>query len=717
MKENLLNKVWLRVAMIVAMVTTTFAGTAKAEDVLYKTALFGESYNSGPITNYTSNWTATNAGFTVSLANFANASSYTIPVIDYEIITDRWSYIACGRNNAASTANITTAAPIDKPVTKVSVNISQLSNAGQVNSITLQTSADYATWTDAGTFTKATGTQTVEIPADKQATNLFYRIVFDCARGTNGNVRVTRVDYYREADDPNAVATPVISGTQVFDPSTSVTITCGTSGATILYSTDHGVSWTEYTGAISLTKTTTITAKATKEGMNESEIVNKSFCHAEDVEDVTWNLKAAPTGSSAAASATWTKDAQGEDTGAVMSLAKGGSSNNANAHIGQSDGTYFYNGQILRITPIDGYTIVSVVITVSNNNGATGIRDGNWTNATATSSGSTVTVIPEDGTLPLSVVSSAGYNTSWVGAIESEKYYTITGVKVEYAPTTSPYIATIDVVNATSEGASGTIEVVYNKVDNTDAEVVVVDGEGNAVDWLSATLDADKNIAYTIAANTTISERTAYIVVSVDDLSSPAITVTQEKPYTVKVGKIGYTTYVAPADIAFPEGVTAFIVFEQNGSSVKLSDRTSVPAGTAVVLKSEDAMSSDNGIEYVLSITKNPEDVTDNLLKACTEAFIPSAANTIYCLANKSKGVGFYPVATTVTIPVGRAYLEITAGEVKSFYGFFEDEATSIQTIDNGQQTTDDAVYNLAGHRIQTMQKGINIVNGKKILK
>ena len=32
MKQNLLNKVWLRIAMIVAVVSTTFAGTAWAED-------------------------------------------------------------------------------------------------------------------------------------------------------------------------------------------------------------------------------------------------------------------------------------------------------------------------------------------------------------------------------------------------------------------------------------------------------------------------------------------------------------------------------------------------------------------------------------------------------------------------------------------------------------------------------------------------------------
>ncbi len=697
------------------LVALMSGGTTWAADELYKTALFGESYNSGPVTNYTSSWTATNAGFTVSLANFANGEN------SWVIFPVQWdNYIACGRNYAASTANITTAAPIDKPITKVSINISRLSNAGQVNSITLQTSADYDTWTNVGTFTKATGTQTAEIPADKQAANLFYRIVFNCASGTNGNVRVTRVDYYREADDPNAVATPVISGTQVFDASTSVTITCGTSGATILYSTDHGVSWTEYTGAISLTKTTTITAKATKEGMNESEIVNKSFCHSGDVEDVTWNLKAGPTGGTpTSALATWTKDAQGEETGAVMSLAKGGSRNNVTAHIGQNDGTYFYNGQILRIAPLEGYTIVSVEITVSSNSDATGIRGSNWTNATATASGSKVTVIPDDGTLPVSVVSSAGYNTSWTGAIESEKYYTITGVKVEYAPTTSPYIATEGVINATSEGASGTMEVVYNKVDNTDAEVVVVDGEGNEVDWLTATLDADKNIEYTIEANTTTEARTAYMVVKVDDISSPAITVTQEKPYTVKVGKVGYTTYVAPAAdaVSFPEGLTAYIVFEHNGNYVRLSERASVPAGTPVVLKSEDAMQTENGIEYALTITTSPESVEGNLLKASEADFAPTESHTIYCLANKSKGVGFYPVKVGVTVPAGKAYLENATGDAKEFYGFSVDDATGINDLDvDANVDGNDAIYNLAGQRLQKMQKGINIVNGKKIL-
>ena len=55
-------------------------------------------------------------------------------------------------------------------------------------------------------------------------------------------------------------------------------------------------------------------------------------------------------------------------------------------------------------------------------------------------------------------------------------------------------------------------------------------------------------------------------------------------------------------------------------------------------------------------------------------------------------------------------------------YGFYNDTAegpVGIRTIDNGQQTMDygrQYIYNLAGQRLSKMQKGINIVNGKKVM-
>jgi hypothetical protein len=52
---------------------------------------------------------------------------------------------------------------------------------------------------------------------------------------------------------------------------------------------------------------------------------------------------------------------------------------------------------------------------------------------------------------------------------------------------------------------------------------------------------------------------------------------------------------------------------------------------------------------------------------------------------------------------------------VQAFY-FGNGDANSIQKIDNAQKTTEDAIYNIAGQRLNKVQKGINIINGKKVL-
>ena len=51
---------------------------------------------------------------------------------------------------------------------------------------------------------------------------------------------------------------------------------------------------------------------------------------------------------------------------------------------------------------------------------------------------------------------------------------------------------------------------------------------------------------------------------------------------------------------------------------------------------------------------------------------------------------------------------------MKAFY-FSADDATGIENLNN-QNTLNTPIYNLAGQRLQKMQKGINIVGGKKVL-
>lgn len=175
-KKTFLKSYLLLLCLIVGGVNYAWS----AEEV-YKTALFGSTYNSTKIGDYTSTWTSTNSGFTVSLSNFNNNNN-------------GWDYVKCGRKNTASVASIITSNAIDKAITKVAVTIDAIT-AGKVNSIKLYTSTNNSTWTEAGSFDESTGAK--EVSLSSPTANLYYKIEFNCASGTsNGLVTVSKVEYY-----------------------------------------------------------------------------------------------------------------------------------------------------------------------------------------------------------------------------------------------------------------------------------------------------------------------------------------------------------------------------------------------------------------------------------------------------------------------------------------------------------------------------------------
>ncbi|MEE1004480.1 MAG: hypothetical protein UH685_03980 [Bacteroidaceae bacterium] len=171
------------------------------------------------------------------------------------------------------------------------------------------------------------------------------------------------------------------------------------------------------------------------------------------------------------------------------------------------------------------------------------------------------------------------------------------------------------------------------------------------------------------------------------------------------VGDAGYATmYDKANDWALNGDATAYIAAASfDGKYLQLTEVKDVPAGAAVILK---------GSYYNKLATTATSDVTANELLG-TDAEMVSDG-TQYCLAKYDDTVGFYRVDEGTAIAAGKAYYQSTSG-VKAFY-FGNGDATSIQTIDNAQKTTEDAIYNIAGQRLNKVQKGINIINGKKVL-
>ena len=121
-----------------------------------------------------------------------------------------------------------------------------------------------------------------------------------------------------------------------------------------------------------------------------------------------------------------------------------------------------------------------------------------------------------------------------------------------------------------------------------------------------------------------------------------------------------------------------------------------------------------NGSE---ALVKSYAPEVENVLKG---TFEPIEAAGKYVLAKpEPEEVGFY-LAESGTIAAGKAYLELPeSSDVKAFYFLFPgDDATGINEV-NGQwsMVNGQSIYNVAGQLLNKMQKGINIVNGKKILK
>jgi len=173
------------------------------------------------------------------------------------------------------------------------------------------------------------------------------------------------------------------------------------------------------------------------------------------------------------------------------------------------------------------------------------------------------------------------------------------------------------------------------------------------------------------------------------------------KPSVSYVGDAGYATmYDTTTGYTLNGDIKAYAAV-LNGEWIALTEVENVPESTPVVLK---------GTYYNKIAADLPDiNVANSLVGADADV---TADGSQYILAKTdAEGVGFYKA--TGTIPAGKAYFQSTSS-VKAF--FFEgDDATGINNINNNLNAND-AIYNIAGQRLQKKQKGINIINGKKVL-
>lgn len=169
------------------------------------------------------------------------------------------------------------------------------------------------------------------------------------------------------------------------------------------------------------------------------------------------------------------------------------------------------------------------------------------------------------------------------------------------------------------------------------------------------------------------------------------------------------TSFCSTSTVTVPEDVMVYIATSADNNTVQLErvDTKVIPAGTGVILYSAEAGTK----ALTVGGTADASLYANNIFKAATSDV--TAGDNTYALVKGKQG--FAKVKAGVTIPAGKAYLEITAGSKLAIN--FGGETTGISKVATEQTAPENsAMYNLAGQRVSNSYKGIVIKNGKKFI-
>lgn len=198
------------------------------------------------------------------------------------------------------------------------------------------------------------------------------------------------------------------------------------------------------------------------------------------------------------------------------------------------------------------------------------------------------------------------------------------------------------------------------------------------------------------------------------------------------VGEASYATLYLPYDVQTDGETKAYYIASANNGYAQLTETNNegrdIPAKTAVVLINSDAESSAHF--SVTSEMSSVVDAEDNLLKGTLTSMKLDLSDETpyYSLGRKDGKIGFYKFnnggTTTIMLGANKAYLATAAsgGTVKGFTLDFDDLATDIRLTPTDEAESSmfegqsSKIYNIAGQRLNKPMKGINIINGQKIV-
>ncbi len=182
--------------------------------------------------------------------------------------------------------------------------------------------------------------------------------------------------------------------------------------------------------------------------------------------------------------------------------------------------------------------------------------------------------------------------------------------------------------------------------------------------------------------------------------------------HTLNVTNAKWATLVLGYNAEIPEGVTVYAVSELNENAATLTEvKNTIPAGAAVLINAAEGA-------YVFNYTESADAIGANLLKGTTvDANIAENAYVLGMI--EGVGVGLYTATMNANEGAAflnnafKAYLPKTNNAAQTLRFNFG-ETTGIEGVIEGTNANA-VIFDLSGRRVAKMQKGIYIVNGKKV--
>lgn len=256
---------------------------------------------------------------------------------------------------------------------------------------------------------------------------------------------------------------------------------------------------------------------------------------------------------------------------------------------------------------------------------------------------------------------------------DEEKSHVVARVRKDFPTTNGEWVEFTVPFDKTANAVNGQLYIIVNLATNADP------GQGQAGDHL-------------------------YI----DDIELLYETEYAQAPVAMTDAK--YATFCAPFEVNVPFGMKAYTVDGvKDDASLDMKEVEGViPANTPVILEGNSVTSL---TAYGVA---EPATAQAGLLTGVYEETVAPVGS--YVLQNLEGAVGMYKVTegTQPKVEPNHAYLTVPASNVRAYF-FSSESATAIENVNVKDNDNKGAIYNIAGQRISRMQKGINIINGKKV--